>query len=256
MKPTLIIALAALGTSLSSFAQDAEPEAKILAFEKKTGNSEEQLYLIIEGEFVRGTQYAGSNEGSAFGRIFGKVREDGVLHVTYNYDVEGQPGSEEQLMKLGKGEINIAEGELDEHGPNQNTLKDPKNVKFTKVFKQVPISLPKPDSAEAAAVLKPVDAAISKLTGVKSDLSGGQVRVAGDWALFQGYVAPPEDKKPSDPEIATKVAEREFQAQLKKDGKGWKIVRSIFASEGGSFDYEDSSDETAPWQLLDDGEVH
>ncbi len=255
IKTALITTLAVFGTAITSFAQDAEPEAKYLAFEKKTDTSEEQLYLIIDGEFVRGTLSEGSNEGTAFGRVFGKVREDGVLHLTYNYTIEDQPGSEEQLMKLGKGEITIAEGELAEHGPNQNVLKDPKGVKFTKVLKQVPISLPKPESPEAEAVHKPVEAVVSKLTGVKCDTKGGFVRVAGDWALYQGYIAVLDEKIPADPEIAKKVAECEFQAQLKKDGNGWKVVRSIFASQIGSFDYEDISEENmAPWQLLEDGE--
>jgi len=178
-------------------AQDAAGP-KILASEKKTGESEEQLYRVIEGEFISGTQFAGSDAGSAFGRIFGKVREDGVLHVTFNYEIEGQPGSEEQLMKLGKGEITVAEGELTEHGPNQNVLKEPKGVKFTKVFKQVPLSEPKTDTKEAAAVIEPVDAVITKLAGMKCDLSGGLVRIAGDWALFQGFIVTPEDKKPAD----------------------------------------------------------
>jgi hypothetical protein len=178
-------------------AQDAAGP-KILASEKKTGESEEQLCRVIEGEFISGTQFAGSDAGSAFGRIFGKVREDGVLHVTFNYEIEGQPGSEEQLMKLGKGEITVAEGELTEHGPNQNVLKEPKGVKFTKVFKQVPLSEPKTDTKEAAAVIEPADAVITKLAGMKCDLSGGLVRIAGDWALFQGFIVTPEDKKPAD----------------------------------------------------------
>lgn len=232
-------------------AQDAAGP-KILASEKKTGESEEQLCRVIEGEFISGTQFAGSDAGSAFGRIFGKVREDGVLHVTFNYEIEGQPGSEEQLMKLGKGEITVAEGELTEHGPNQNVLKEPKGVKFTKVFKQVPLSEPKTDTKEAAAVIEPADAVITKLAGMKCDLSGGLVRIAGDWALFQGFIVTPEDKKPADAEIGDKIAQFQFQAQLKKDGTGWKVLRSAFESAGGDYEFpDDSDDSTVPWQLFE-----
>lgn len=257
IKSALITSLVVLGTAFAVFSQDTAPDARYLAFEKKTADDEEQLYLIIDGEFVRGTQCSSSEAGTAYGRVFGKVREDGVLHLTYNYTIEDQPGSEEQLMKLGEGQITIAQGELDEHGPGQMTLKDPKNVQFTKVLKQVPLSRPKPDSVEAKAVFKPVEAVVNKLTGVQCDTTGGFVRVAGDWALYQGHITIPGEKKPADPEIAKKLAEREFQAQLKKGGKGWEVVRSVFASEGGSFDYEDISEEnSAPWQLIEDDEGH
>ena len=252
LKHTLITTIAVFGTAFTSFAQDAT-EPKILAFEKKTKDSEDQLYVVIEGDFISGTQFAGSEAGTAFGRIFGKVREDGVLHLTFNYEIEGQPGSEEQLMKLGKGEITVAMGELTVHGPNQLVLKDPKGVKFTRVLKQVPLSEPKMESKEAAAVLEPVDAIITKLAGMKCDLSSGVVRIAGDWALYQGFISTPEDKKPADPQIATKIAQLQFQAQLKKDDKGWKVLRSAFeSSPGGGYEFPENSDDSqAPWQLFE-----
>ena len=257
IKNALIIALAVMGTSFAILAQDAEPDFKCLAFEKNTGDYKDRLYLVIGGDSVSGNQSLESDSGSLSGKVFGKVLKDGVLHLTFFYENDGgEPGAEEQLMKLGKDEIAIAEGELEEHGPNQKTLKDPKNVKFTKVFKQLPLSLPELESKEAAVVLKPVHALVEKLTGLNCDLSGGRLRVAGNVALFQGYLSAPEGKKPSDPHIAAKMLDGEFQVFLKKDDKGWAVARSGFISMSGSSDYQGVSEEDAPWQLLNGGEMH
>jgi len=253
-KDTFILALAALatfGNALSLFAQETAAEPRLLAFEKKSENTEDQIFLIIDGDLVSGTQFGSSEAGTAYGKLFGKVREDGLLHVTFNYDIEGQPGSVEQLMKLEEGRLTLAEGELEEHGPNQMSLKDPSGVTFTRPLEKAPLSLPEPDSEEGKAALTPVDAAVSELTGVKCDLSGGRLRVAGDWAIYQGYLSAIDDKVPSDPEMAVNIAEREIQVQLKKDGAAWKVVRSIFASPLGSFDYEITDDTLPPWQIFE-----
>ncbi len=249
--PLLALALATLGIAFGTFAQENSGQHRLLAFEKKSENTEDQIFLIIDGDFVSGTQFGSSEAGSAYGKLFGKVREDGLLHVTFNYEIEGQPGSVEQLMKLEEGRLTLAVGELEEHGPSQMSLKDPSGVTFTMPFEQAPLSLPEPDSDEGKAVLTPVDAAVSELTGVKCDLSDGRLRVAGDWAIYQGYLSAIEDKVPSDPEMAVNVAEREIQVQLKKDGADWKVVRSIFASATGSFDYEVTDDTLPPWQIFE-----
>lgn len=180
---TLLIALAVLGLVSVAAAQDA----KVLCFEKKTGDTEEQLYLVIDGYMVRGTRSSSSEAASAYGRIFGNVREkDGTFHVTYHYEIDGhQPGSEEQLMKLGKGSIAIAEGELEEHGPGQMVLKNPKAAKFTKVFRQVPLSAVEAGSPEAKAIVKAVDGTLSDSIGLSPGYENGFFRIAGNWALFQ-----------------------------------------------------------------------
>lgn len=251
MKHSLILALAVFGSTFCGFAEEASDEPKVLAFEQKTEDSDDQIFLIIDGEDVSGTQFGDSEAGSAYGTLFGKVRKDGVLHVTFNYDIDGQPGSTEQLMKLEEGRLTLAVGDLEEHGPNQMTLKDPGSAAFTKILKQVPHSLPEAGSDEEKALLTPVEAAVSKLTGVKCDLSEGRLRVGGDWAIYQGYLSALDDKVPGDPEMAVNLAEREIQVQLKKDGESWKVVRSIFASPEGSFDYEVNDDDLPPWQIFE-----
>ena len=249
--PTLMIAFTVLGFAFSAAAQDA----KILCFEKKTGDDAEQLYLVIESHIVRGTRSSSSEAASAYGKIFGNVREkDGILHVTYNYEIDGyQPGSEEQLMKLGKGSIAIAEGELEEHGPGQLVLKNPKAAKFTKVFKQVPLSSVEPNSPDGKAIVKAVDGVLSDSLGFSPGAyENGFFRVAGDWALFQGYLTLPGNKKLTKPDLAAQFAEREFQAQLKKDSKGvWKVIRHGFAMPDGAFDCTHLDDAPAPWQLME-----
>ena len=132
-----------------------------------------------------GNQSLESDSGCLSAKVLGKVRECGVLHLTLFYENDGaETGMEEQLTKLGQGEIAIAEGELEEQGPYQKKLKDPKNVPFTKIFKQVPLSLPELESKEGAVVLKPDHALVEKLTGCECDLSGGRLRVAGGHCPF------------------------------------------------------------------------
>jgi len=109
LKSIFRIAMVVLGASFAAFAQDADPDFKCLAFEKNTTEYKNRLYLVISGDSIGGNQ-------------------------SLEYDDGAEPGAVEQLMKLGKGEIAITEGELEEHGPNQKTLKDPKNVPFTKIF--------------------------------------------------------------------------------------------------------------------------
>ena len=245
----LLSALAALGFASASAAQDSI--TKILCFEKDTKDQEHHVFLLIESHQVRGTQGSGDENASASGRLWGVVREDGVLHLTYHYTIEDQPGSEEQLMKIEKGRLLIGEGELEEHGPGQLVLKSPKEVQFTKMLKQVPLTFPALDSAEGKPVIKAVDGAVKELTGVSPGYDGGEIRMAGNWAVYQGFLKPPADqKKPADPEMAAKVEQREFQAMLKKDAKGrWQGLSSAFANDAGLFDHDATEEGPAPWQL-------
>lgn len=249
---TLSIALAIAG--LICFASAQEPTSKVLCFEKDTKTQEHHVFLIIESHQVRGTQSSGDENASASGRLWGIVREDGVLHLTYHYTIEDQPGSEEQLMKVEKGRLLIGEGELDEHGPGQLVLKSPKDVKFTKALKQVPLTFPALDSAEGKGVIKAVDESVKGQTGISPGYDGGEIRQAGNWAIYQGFLKPAADqKKPADPEMAAKVEQREFQAVLKKDAKGrWKVLSSAFANDAGLFEQFPSDEGPMPWQLSED----
>lgn len=65
------------------------------------------------------------------------------------------------------------------------------------------------------------------------------------------------DKKPSDPKIAAIMAEGEFQVFLKKANQGWVVARSGFLPiYGSTSDYQSITEEDAPWQFLNGGEMH
>ncbi|MBX7211461.1 MAG: hypothetical protein K1X78_24360 [Verrucomicrobiaceae bacterium] len=251
MKSRRIRAFALAITGVFSCVSAQNPGTKVLCFEKDAKDSEHHVFLMITAHDVRGTQSSGDENATASGRLWGIVREDGVLHLTYHYTIEDQPGSEEQLMKAEKGRLLIGEGELDEHGPGQLVLKSPKDVKFTKVLKQVPLTFPAFDSAEGKAVVKAVDEAVKELTGISPAYDGGEIRMAGSWAVYQGFLKlAPDQKKPADPAMAANVEQREFQAELKKDAKGrWKVLSSAFANDAGLFDQFPSEEGPIPWQL-------
>jgi hypothetical protein len=123
LRPT-ILAFAAL--SLNGFADTTNRYFKL--------DSKEEIVTFamwVDSGNVGGSEYSGVPEkDSAYGSITGNVREDGLLHVTFNYMIEGSRQSEEQLLKIDGNKLIIGEGELEEHGPGQFVLKDPKSVKF------------------------------------------------------------------------------------------------------------------------------
>jgi len=251
MKTSFLTTLILMSTSLGAFAQ-----AQTLYFEHKSAENETQVALYVEDGFVSGSEYSGAPEtDSAYGEITGVVRKDGLLHVTFNYTIEGSKQSEEQILKLDGDKLFIGEGELEERGPGQMVLKDREKVKFTQALKQLPLSEPEVDSPEGKAITKVLQDPVAKLTGVPV-MFEGMLRVSGEWALFMGVVSAVEGKTPKDEEIAMKMNERSFQAFLKKDNKGaWKVLRSAFASADGYYDYEGEV-EDAPWQLMEGLEEH
>jgi hypothetical protein len=87
--------------------------------------------LWVDSGAVGGSEFSGAPEkDSAYGSITGNLREDGLLHVTFNYTIEGNRQSEEQLLKIDGNKLIVGKGELEEHGPGQLVLKNPKSVKF------------------------------------------------------------------------------------------------------------------------------
>jgi hypothetical protein len=252
MKTPLIVSLSLLLLSVGAFAQ-----SQTLYFEHKTAEEETLVTLNVDEGNVHGTQFTGVNQTDdvAGGEITGNVREDGLLHVTFNYVVEGYRESEEQLLKLDGDKLFIGEGELEERGPGQMVLKDRGKVKFTRALKKVPLSEPAYDTPEAKAITGLLEGPMAKQAGVPVTFEG-IVRISGDWAFYQGPVTVAEGKQPKDEEMAKKLNERQFQAFLKKDAKGgWKVLRSAFANEDGYFDYEGEF-ESPPWQLTAGLEEH
>lgn len=67
-----------------------------------------------------------------------------------------------------------------------------------------------------------------------------------------GFLTLTDAQKSAKPALAAQFAEREFQAQLRKDGKGvWKVIRHGFATPNGAFDYTHLDEAPAPWQLIE-----
>ncbi len=246
MKVLLLTTLTLLITSLGAFAQ-----AQTIYFERKSAENETKVSLFIDEEFVSGNEFTGVPETDdiAYGEITGKVRKDGLLHVTFNYMIEGSQQSEEQILKLDGDKLFIGEGELEERGPGQMVLKDRETVKFTKALQKLPLTEPALDSPEAKAVTKALQGPAAKLTGVPVTFEG-LVRISDEWAVFMGS-ATAEGKKPKDSKMADKMDQRAFRAFLKKDAKGgWKVLCADFANQDGYFEFEGEF-ENAPWQLTD-----
>lgn len=109
--PVTLLVLAAL--SLNSFADTTNRYFKL--------DSKEEIVtfaLWVDSGAVGGSEFSGVPEkDSAYGSITGNVREDGLLHVTFNYTIEGNRQSEEQLLKIDGNKLIVGEGELEEHGP-------------------------------------------------------------------------------------------------------------------------------------------
>jgi hypothetical protein len=219
--------------------------------EKDEPAYEESIALWVSGEYAGGTQFAGS-EGthSAYGNLTAVVRPDGIIHATWNYDIEGSQQSEEQLLKLDGDSLYLGEGELEERGPGQMVLKDPAKVVFEKALKEIKMSEPAIDSQEAAPVVVAIKEAVSKLAGAPVELEGG-LRLTQGWVRFLGFVNAAEGTAPKNETFAA-MMENEFQIQLKKDGdKGWKLIRHGFRGPEGYFEIEEASEEfeSAPWPI-------
>lgn len=246
----LILALTAL--SLPVLAQTAPR-----FFEHKSKNAEIRISIIVEGDSVTGTQTNGSGEvetHGAMGTMTGNAK-DGVLHVTYNYEIEGNRQSEEQLLKLDGNQLILAEGELEEHGPGQMVLKEPKKVKFATVLKEVTLKEFAHDTINAKPVMPTIDEALAKFVGAPVKLDG-TLRMTRGWVRFTGSVSVAEGQKPKNAAIATQLEQAMVRAYLKSDGKGgWTMVRYEFEGVDGldapseGQDYESQ----APWPLDDDG---
>lgn len=241
-----------LALALPAFAQSPARH-----FEHKSKGLEIHVTLTIEGDNVQGTQSTGSDEPDthgASGTISGNVKKDGLLHVTYNYTIEESHQSEEQLFKLDGGTLYLGEGELEEHGPGQMVLKDPKSVKFEKALKEISVKEFESGSADGKAITKVLQAPVAKLVGAPV-VFDGMVRVAQKWARFYGSVRVEDGKKAKDEATANGLDNGFLRAYLKDDGNGgWKMVRYIFENAGDLSVPVDGLDfdSPAPWVLEQD----
>lgn len=240
-----------------AFVTASTAQVPVRYFERVVPGNMQRIALVIDEESVSGTQSAGSDDPDtdfAYGKITGNVGKDGRFHVTYNYEVEGNQQSEEQFLKLEGSKLYVADGELEEHGPGQMVLKDPKNLKFEKALTEVPFKEVDQDSAEGKAVTKVLQEPLAKQvgTGVSFD---GAIRITRGWARYIGMVEIAKGKKAKDEETAKKIEGRVLHAYLKQDDKGgWKIVRFGFESSDGFPEFQEGQDldSNIPWPLDED----
>lgn len=255
----LLSPLILLTFALPAFAQTPEPEsapARPLTryFEHKSQGSEIRISLIVEGDGVHGAQFSGSDEPEthgASGTITGNVKADGILHVTYNYTIEESAQSEEQLLKLDGTTLYLGEGPLEEHGPGQMVLQDPKSVKFEKALKEISVKEFESSKKDGKAITKVLQEPVAKLVGAPVVFEG-TVRVSQQWARFHGSVSVAEGKKAKDEATAKALENGMLRAYMKDDGKGgWKLVRFIFEDAGDLSVPTDGQDfdSPAPWLL-------
>jgi hypothetical protein len=251
MKKTLILLTLGLA-ALQANAQDQVRYFQLITPAAKDEPSyEESIALWVSGEYAGGTQFAGS-EGthSAYGNLTAVVRPDGIIHATWNYDIEGSEQSEEQLLKLDGDTLYLGEGELEERGPGQMVLKDPAKVVFEKALKEIKMSEPEIDSEEAAPLVTALKEAVAKLAGAPVELEGG-LRLTQGWVRFLGFIKPAEGAEVKNEAFAGSLGD-EFQILLKQDAeKKWKLIRHGFRGPDGYFELEEASEdyESAPWPL-------
>ena len=226
-------------------------------FERVVPGTMQRIALVVDEESVSGTQSDGSDDPDtdfAYGKITGNVGKDGRMHVTYNYEVEGDQQSEEQFLKLDGNKLFIADGELEEHGPGQMVLKDPKSVKFEKALTEIPFKEVDQDAVEGKAVTKVLQEPLAKKVGAEVTFNGS-IRITRGWARFLGIVEVASGKKAKNEAEAKKMEGQVLHAYLKQDDKGgWKMVRFGFESTDGIPDFAEGQDleSNIPWPLDED----
>lgn len=248
------ISLLLLSLGLGALQVHAQSEMRYFRLVTPAANGEpeyeESISLFVSEDYAGGTEFAGSAEThSAYGNLTAVVRPDGIIHATWNYEIEGSEQSEEQLLKLDGDTLYLGEGELEERGPGQMVLKDPAAVVFEKALKEVAMSELPANAEEAAASVAALKAEIAKLAGGAVELDG-MLRETQGWVRFLGYLAPAEGATLQNAEFAGRFP-NEFQIQVKKDGDQWKLIRHGFRGAEGYFELTEASEEyeSAPWPL-------
>ncbi len=247
----------ALALLLTVASRSAYADALVRYFELKTKGLELHVTLLVDGESVVGTEFSGNGEpdtDAGFGQITGKVRQDGLLHVTYNYHIEGYQQSEEQLLRLDGRTLYIGEGELEEHGPGQMVLKDPKKVKFERALKEFDVRDFDAASKDASTFTKVLQEPMAKLIGAAVVFSG-TVRVSQKWARYEGGLAVEDGKTAKDAATGKALQSASVRAYFKQDDKGdWKLVRYMFEDAPNLEVPADGQDYDSipPWALDED----
>ena len=246
---TLVTALLLLACAF----QRAGAQSTVRYFEAVSGTDEREAIAIEThgevGDLVEGTRWSSPEGGPvAYGRLAGRLRPDGLIHVTWYPNIEDSRHCEEGLLKQKGDTLLIGQGELEERGPTQMVLKDPSKVTFKKALKEVRMSELAIDSPEGKPLLKALSDHLEKLAGVPLDFSSGTIRVSRGWARFNGSIQPVGDKQPQSEELADKIRRCEFRGYLKQQTEGgWKLVYTAFR------DYETSSDASIEQEEVEPG---
>lgn len=242
--------LFALALLSSSLLLAAEPQR--LFFARETSTDSMRIALTIDGDQVSGSQTWQPKEDAhgASGSLSGIITGGGIIQVVYEFTIEGSTQSEEQVLKLDGNKLYIGDGELVEGKDGRLNLKEPNKVAFTKVLDQVVVSEPKVGTPERKAIMDAMRGPVAAHMGKKITFTG-DVQVSGNWARFQGNVAPADGQPPKDEDRAFDL-ELDFYALLKKDPEGaWQVLHWGFAGDIGVSEAAREKYPKAPWVLFE-----
>lgn len=231
-------------------ASTATAEDGVRYFQRLTPDLEESVAIWTAGEIAGGMAFSGSQgTSSAYGSLTAVIRADGIIHATWNYEIEGSAQSEEQLLKIEGDKLFIGEGELEERGPGQLVLKDRDAVTFERVLEEVHMDELAPESEEAQPFMIPLKEITGKLAGAPVELEGG-IRFSQGWVRFLGYLNAAEEAELTDTFADNR--DNEFQIFIRQQPDGsWKLMRHGFRTEAGYFEMEEATEESVspPWPL-------
>ena len=242
--------LLALALLSSSLLLAVEPQR--LFFARETASDTTRIALTIEGDQVYGSQTWQPKEEAhgASGSLSGVITGGGIIQVVYEFTIEGSTQSEEQVLKLDGDKLYIGEGELVEGKEGRLNLKEPNKVAFTKALDQVVVTQPQAGTPERKAIMDAMRGPVSAHIGKKITFTG-DVLVSGNWARFQGNVAPDDGQSPKDEDRAFEL-ELDFYALLKKDPEGaWQVLHWGFAGDIGVSEAAREKYPKAPWVLFE-----
>ncbi|MCX6979276.1 MAG: hypothetical protein NTV08_00765 [Verrucomicrobia bacterium] len=235
---------------LGSLVSAAEPQT--LFFERETAKDSTRIALTMDGGTLNGTKTWRPKQEAhgARGTLQGSMK-GAVISATWDYTIEGNEQSEQQIYKLDGDRLLIGTGELVERNNDAKlTFKDPSAVKFTTVLQRVEAREPKAGTPERKAIMDAMREPVSGQIGKPVIFTGG-VRASGSWARFQGNVATTDGKKPTKRDAA-ELLELDFFALLTRDADGaWKVAHWGFAGDTGASEAAREKFPKAPWVLFE-----
>jgi hypothetical protein len=221
-----------------------------LFFAKETEGEYTRVHLSIsdDGEVEGSKVWQPDQAHGAAGVLKGKAKGE-LLHLIYEYEIEGSAQSEEMILKLAGDKLLIGQGELVEGGEELMKLKDPGKVVFEEALAKLPVIEFAAGSPERKAVMEAIRGPISKFAGEPVTFTG-KLRSINGWARFSGKASATDGTPPEDEAIAAEM-EMDCLAFLKLQADGtWKVMHWGFAGDPMVMDMANEKLTTAPWPLF------